>query len=82
MRVTLIDQAWVILSRNLGNENLSKILKAQIIKKWCDIKAKAHVTAYIQVVRRKLASLASEKKEKMTVELSKKGAPAMRKKLN
>lgn len=69
MRDTLIDQAWVILSRNLGNENLSKILKAQIIKKWCDIRAKAYVTA-------------SEKKEKMTVELSKKGAPAMRKKLN
>ncbi|XP_057311592.1 uncharacterized protein LOC130649343 [Hydractinia symbiolongicarpus] len=82
MKDSLIDQAWVILSRYLGNEKLSKILKAQIIKKWCDIRAKAYVTAYIQVVRRKLASLASEKKEKLTVVLSKKGEPAMRKKLN
>ena len=76
-----INLGWDTISRHLGNKDLSKILKKQIIRKWVDITAKAYVNAYVQTVKRKLNSLSKEKKEKMTVQLSKKAEPAMRKKL-
>ena len=78
----LVNLAWETLSRNLANKSLSDILKKQIIVKWVDLRAKAYVSAYVQIIRRRLAKLSSEKKAKSTVVISKKAEPAMRKTLS
>ena len=78
---SLVDIYWDTLSRHVGNKKLVKHLKEQVISRWVDIRAKAYVKTYVQIVKRKLNSLAADKKKNSTVELSSKGEPAMRKKL-
>jgi len=67
---------WDTVSRNLSNKDLSKIILKQIIDKWIDIRARAFVDSYVQILKRTVA-----KNKAMKTVLSKKSEPAMRKTL-
>ena len=81
---SLIDEIWDTISRNIGNEKLKSHLKQEIITRWVDIRAKAYVNAYVQIVKRRLNNLKSKDKETAdkVKKLSAKGEPAMRKTLS
>ena len=76
-----ISKSWEIISRNVANQDLTDIVKKQIIMKWIDIRAQSFVIAYIQILKRKLSSMSKEEKKQVSGDLSKAAEPALRKTL-
>ena len=67
------------LSRKMPSRQLSDKLFKQIIKKAIDLRAYAFVTAFVQILKRKINSLTKEMKKVYSVEPIKKVEPAFRK---
>ena len=76
-----VPAIWVSLSRKMPNRQLSDKLFKQIIEKWIDLRAYAHVTAFVQILKRKINSLPKEMLKVDSVEPIKKAEPAFRKTL-
>ena len=62
------------VARHIPNESLKEILQKQFMKKWIDLRARAFVKSYIQIVKR-FNNRSNPQK------LSKKAEPALRKTL-
>ena len=73
-----VSAIWVSLSRKMPNRQLSDKLFKQIIEKWIDLRAYAHVTAFVQILKRKINSLPKEMLKVDSVEPIKKAEPAFR----
>ena len=69
-----INSAWESVARHIPNESLKEILQKQFIKKWIDLRARAFVKTYIQILKRFNNTSNPQK-------LSKKAEPALRKTL-
>ena len=69
-----INSAWESVARHILNESLKEILQKQFMKKWIDLRTKAFVKTYIQIVKR-FNNRSNPQK------LSKKAEPALRKTL-
>ena len=74
---SLIEHYWESLTRYMPNDDLKKTLKKQIIMKWIDIRARAFVQSFVQIVKRK----ASMKQGATKTTVSQITEPAMRKTL-
>jgi len=72
----LVISAWESISRLMPCRNLAKSLYLEVITKWIDIRAKAFVSSYVQIIK-----LTIRRNKNKTVELSKKAEPSMRKTL-
>ena len=69
-----INSAWKSVARHIPNESLKEILQKQFMKKWIDLRARAFVKTYIQILKR-FNNISNPEK------LSKKAKPALRKTL-
>ena len=69
-----INSAWESVSRHIPNESLKEILQKQFMKNCIDLRARAFVKTYIQIVKR-FNNRSNPQK------LSKKTKPALRKTL-
>ena len=69
-----INSAWESVARHIPNELLKEILQKQFMKKWIDLRARAFVKTYIQILKR-FNNRSNPQK------LSKKAEPALRKTL-
>ena len=77
-----ISKSWEKISRNVSNKDITDLVKKQIIIKWIDIRAQSFVSSYVQILKRKLSSISSDKKkEALSKILSKASEPALRKTL-
>ena len=72
----LVTSYWEKLCRNIDNEKLKELLRNQFINKWIDIRARAYVNAYLQIVKR------VNNKQSEKLKLSKIAEPALRKTIN
>ena len=74
---TDINYTWDSMCRHIPHNDLQQVLKKQFVSKWIDLRAKAFVNCYVQVVKRH----AKKSKGGKLKSFSKKAEPAMRKKL-
>ena len=52
----LVEIYWQSLAHYLPSEQLANTLKLQIVEKWIDIRARAFLLCYVQLLKRKIAS--------------------------
>ena len=55
-----VSVIWIFLSRKMPNRQLSDKLFKQIIETWIDLRAYAYVTAFVEILKRKINSLPKE----------------------
>ncbi len=65
---SVLNGYWKGLTKDLGSEVLRKYLKDQIFHKWIDIRARAYVKAYVQLVKRAANKLKRAKAASKTAE--------------
>ena len=70
-----VDKNWCTLTYKISNKDLVSKIKRKLLLKWVNLRSVAFVYGWIQIYKRKLSRMKSEKK------VSEKGEPSLRKSL-